>query len=104
MKTTILWSEQARLDLLEIGDFIARDKPQAATKWIGKIFDGIERAAAFPSSGRIVPELARSDIREVVLENYRIVDQLTESRIIILTVFESHRLLDRPVTDSTDNR
>jgi addiction module RelE/StbE family toxin len=103
MKTTILWSERARRDLLEIGDFIARDKPRAAAKWIERIFNAIDRAAAFPTSGRIVPEIDRSDIREFILENYRIVYQLTETRIIILTVFESHRLLDESLTDPADS-
>jgi toxin ParE1/3/4 len=79
MTAAILWSERARLDLLEIGDFIARDKPQAAEGWVGKVLNVIERTAAFPTSGRIVPEIDRSDIREVILDNYRIVYQLGET-------------------------
>ena len=103
MKTTILWSERARLDLLEIGDFIARDKPQAAATWVEKILHAVQRTALFPASGRIVPEIDRSDIREVILENYRIVYQLGETTIIILTVSESHRSLDESLTHPTDN-
>ncbi len=45
MRTTILWSDRARLDLLEIGDFIARDRPQAAAAWVGKILDAAQRTA-----------------------------------------------------------
>jgi plasmid stabilization system protein ParE len=101
MKAAILWSDRARLDLLEIGDFIARDKPQAAERWVAKILNAIERTAAFPASGRIVPEIDRSDIREVILENYRIVYQLGETSITILTVFESHRSLDGTLTYPT---
>ena len=99
MRAAILWSERARRDLLEIGDFIARDKPQAAAAWVGRILDAVQRTALFPTSGRIVPEIDRSDIREVILENYRIVYQLEETGITILTVFESHRLLDEKLTD-----
>lgn len=99
MRSAILWSQRARRDLLEIGDFIARDKPQAAAAWVGKILDAVERTALFPTSGRIVPEIDRSDIREVILENYRIVYQLGETSITVLTVFESHRLLDETLTD-----
>lgn len=102
MRTTILWSERARLDLLEIGDFIARDRPQAAATWVGKILDAAQRTALFTSSGRVVPEIDRSDIREVILDNYRIVYQLGETTIIILTVFESHRSIDETLTDLTD--
>ena len=98
MRAAILWSERARIDLLEIGDFIARDKPQAAETWFGKVFNAIERTAVFPASGRIVPEFGRSDIREVILDNYRIVYQLGETSIIILTVFESHRSLGETLT------
>jgi plasmid stabilization system protein ParE len=102
MKTTILWSERARRDLLEIGDFIARDKPRAAAVRVGKILDAAQRTALFPTSGRIVPEIDRSDIREVILENYRIVYQLSETTIIVLTVFESHRSIDETLTEPTD--
>ena len=99
MTAAILWSERARRDLLEIGDFIARDKPQAAKRWVGKVLNAIERTAAFPTSGRIVPEIDRSDIREVILDNYRIVYQLGETSIIILAVFESHRSLGGTLTN-----
>ena len=102
MKTTILWSERARFDLLEIGDFIARDKPQAAATLVGKIVHAVQRTALFPASGRIMPEIDRSDIREVVFENYRIVYQLSETTVIILTVFESHRSIDETPTEPTD--
>jgi plasmid stabilization system protein ParE len=36
-RTAISWSQRARRDLHDIGDFIARDKPEAAALWIGKI-------------------------------------------------------------------
>ena len=101
MRARILWSERARLDLLEIGDFIAHDKPLAAAKWVAKILDAVERTAAFPSSGRIVPEIDRSDIREIILEHYRIVYQHKKDEIIVLTVFEGHRSLDDSLSDTT---
>jgi hypothetical protein len=40
---------------------------------VGRILDAVQRTALFPTSGRIVPEIDRSDIREVILENYLIV-------------------------------
>ncbi|MGD8441539.1 MAG: type II toxin-antitoxin system RelE/ParE family toxin [Holophagae bacterium] len=99
MRSAIFWSQRARGDLLEIGDFIARDKPKAAEAWVRGILDAVERTALFPTSGRIVPEIDRSDIREIILENYRIVYLLSETSITVLTVFESHRLMDQTVTD-----
>ena len=93
MKATILWSQRARRDLLEIGDFIARDKPEAAERWVGGIVDAIERTALFPTSGRIVPEVDRDDVRDVILDNYRVVYVVGNHQIMVVTVFESHRLL-----------
>jgi plasmid stabilization system protein ParE len=103
MRATILWTRRARRDLLEIGDFIARDKPGAAAKWVGKILNAVERTALFPTSGRIVPEIDRSDIREIVIDNYRIVYQLSEGTIAILTVPESHRLIDEVLSEKPDD-
>jgi plasmid stabilization system protein ParE len=43
--------------------------------------------------GRVVPELANPDIRELLFKKYRIVYRLKANCIEILTVFEGHRLL-----------
>jgi hypothetical protein len=47
-------------------------------------------------------EINRFDIREVILEKYRIVYRLGETTITIHTVFESHGLIDQTLTDPTD--
>jgi plasmid stabilization system protein ParE len=104
MRVEIEWTRRARRDVLEIGDFIARDKPMAAAGWVRRLIDTAERVAIFPLSGRVVPEVDRPDIREVVFENYRIVYHVGVTRIAILTVFESHRLLSGDDLDPTISR
>jgi len=101
MRSQIEWTRRARRDVLEIGDFIARDKPMAAAEWARRLVSAVERAALFASSGRVVPEIDRPEIREVILENYRIVYLVGATRIVILTVFESHRLLRDEDLDPT---
>ena len=56
MRAAILWSERARLDLIEIGDFIARDKPQAAERWVTPAISSISpcRAVTYPWN-RLLP-------------------------------------------------
>jgi len=49
----------------------------------------------FPNKGRIVPELSINQIREILYKNYRIVYLTKKTSIIILTVFEGHKLLDK---------
>ena len=104
MRVEIEWTRRARRDVLEIGDFIARDKPMAAARWARRLMDTAERIALFPSSGRVVPEIDRPEIREVILESYRIVYFVGATRISILTVFESHRLLTEDDLDPTASR
>ncbi len=62
-----------------------------------KLVAAAERAGAAPRAGRRVPELARDDVREVLLRRYRIVYRLGEHHLEILTVFEGHRLFPAEV-------
>ncbi len=85
------WTRRARRDLSEIGRFIARDKPEAARRWVGRLQRKAQEAITAPKVGRRVPELERDDVRELLLRNYRIVYRLREDEIRVLTVFEGHR-------------
>jgi plasmid stabilization system protein ParE len=85
------WTARARRDLDDIGDFIARDDRRAARRWLRKLQEKAEAAAAAPHAGRIVPEVGRDDVREVLLRSYRIVYRLVGDEVHVLTVFEGHR-------------
>jgi plasmid stabilization system protein ParE len=93
----VVWTERARSDLESIADFIARDDPTAAEKWVKKLIDIAGRAAVAPLTGRCVPEFSRDDLREFLLRTYRIVYRVTPQRCEILTVFEGHRRFPRRV-------
>jgi plasmid stabilization system protein ParE len=95
----IFWTDRALTDLEAIGDYIARDNPAAAERWVMKLVATAEQAASAPRAGRRVPELAREDVREVLLRRYRIVYRLGEHRLEILTVFEGHRLFPAEVAE-----
>ena len=69
----VVWTPRARDDLLEIFDFIAQDDRDAAERWVARLVERAELAATMPFGGRVVPELARNDLREVFLRSYRIV-------------------------------
>ena len=96
--TEIVWTARARRDLIEIGDFIARDKPGAASSWVRSLIDAVESAARMPFAGRVVPELGQPDIREIVRRNYRIVYRARERQIVVLTVFDGRRLLENAIS------
>lgn len=91
MKVT--WSERAERDAEEIAQFIGRDSPAAAIDWLEKTFEAVEDLPEFPMLGRIVPEFGIETIRELVRGRYRIVYEVGEGEVTILTVFDGARLL-----------
>ena len=97
------WSDQAQHDLLEIGRYIARDKPDAARRWVERLRQRARAASEVPLAGRKVPEIDREDVREAFLRSYRIVYQILDAEVKILTVFEGHRLLPRWVADELED-
>ena len=96
------WTERARRDLLSIGRYIAQDNPSAARQWVERLRQHARQAAARPLAGRVVPELQRTDIREVFLRTYRIVYRVRKGTIEVLTVFEGHRLFEADTPTDLD--
>jgi toxin ParE1/3/4 len=89
----VIWSRRAREDLAAIFRFIASDDRAAAARWVARLIERGESLAALPRTGRVVPELGRGDLRELVVRTYRIVYRVDGEQVRILTVFEGHRLL-----------
>jgi addiction module RelE/StbE family toxin len=89
----VRWSASAREDLKEIGRYIARDNPRAARRWVEHLRRRARQAGDMPRAGRIVPELERDDIREIIEGNYRIVYLIGRFSVDILAVREGHRRL-----------
>lgn len=90
----VKWTPQALDDIEAIANFIARDSDYYARMCTIKIFEAVDRLELFPGSGRIVPELNRREIREVIWSNYRIIYRIEKELVEILTVHHLARLLD----------
>ena len=80
-------------DLEAIARFIERDSPAYARAVVSRLVAATERLADFPRSGRVVPELGREDIREVLVWQYRIIHRVERERVVILTVVHGKRRL-----------
>ncbi len=89
-----MWTNEALAILRDIKRYIAQNNPDRATLFIRKIIDRTEILITSPQIGRIVPEISRPDIRELIFKNYRIVYRIKNDFIEILTVFEGHRLFN----------
>lgn len=93
----IIWAPLAQRRLQEHIDYIAEENPSAASTWAGDVFERIEKLRDFPESGRPIPSIQGSDIRELVVASRRIIYQFDGSDVVILTVRHSRQ---RPITES----
>ena len=89
----IIWTEPALLDLNEIAEYIALDKPGAASQLVQKIFSKTERLEEFPESGRKPPELKKMRYKEIIVDPCRIFYRTEHDKVYILYVMRSERKL-----------
>ena len=87
----VVWLPLAVQRVTQIAQHIARDRPGAASKWVDAVFAAVTPLAQFPESGRVVPEVGRTEIREVFHGEYRIVYKVEPRRVAVLTVRHGRR-------------
>jgi toxin ParE1/3/4 len=91
----VRWSPLAIDRVVEIGEWIGAERPAAAVRIVDGLFDAAERLKEFPLRGRRVPEFdERTDLREIFVEQYRIVYKVTATHVDILTVRHTLQLMD----------
>lgn len=92
---------QALADLEAACEFMGRDAPRSAEMFAARVFQATDRLADFPLLGRVVPELANTEVRERIVRGYRIIYRLRGDDVQVLTVRHGARLLaDRDLVDS----
>ena len=89
----LIWTEPALNDLDAIADYIALDKPDAARRYVQRIFQAVERLALFPKSGSIPPELPRLPYRQVIVPPCRVLYRIDDQDILIIFVMRSEERL-----------
>jgi addiction module RelE/StbE family toxin len=97
----VTWTDQSLDDLDAIFLFIARDFSEYAKLFAIRVFEATDRLESFPKSGRVVPEIGREDIREIILGNYRIIYRIITEEVEILTVHHGAKPLDINFSNST---
>lgn len=89
----LTWGPSAIRDLDGIAAFIATDSPHYAKLLVQRIVSRVETLAQFPRAGRVVPEYARNDLREFIIDNYRVVYRIRIGDIQVVTVVHGARPL-----------
>ena len=91
------WTAKAIADLEAIREFIGRSSPRYGALVASRLARACTALRRHPASGRVVPELGRFDVRELIRGSYRIVYRLTgapegpDAVAEVLTVFRASR-------------
>jgi toxin ParE1/3/4 len=89
----VIWAEPALSDLDAIADYIALDNPEAAKVLVQNVFRHVGQLADHPKSGSKPQELKGWRYRQIVEPPCRIFYREEGSRVFILHVMRSKRLL-----------
>ena len=93
-KYQVIWTSVAENDLTEIIEYISVESPQSALNVLKKIEKKASSLYTMPERGRIVPELQDQGItqyRELVIPPWRLIYRVSERKIFVLSVIDSHR-------------
>jgi toxin ParE1/3/4 len=80
----VVWTETAAEDLDQVAEFIARDSPRYAAAFVREARDAARSLAVLARRGRIVPEFADENIRELLVRSYRLIYQVSPDVVSII--------------------
>ena len=94
----VIWAPRALRQALAAVDYIAADRPLASQEWLDGLLRRIDLASDMPDQGRVVPEWHEVSVREVFHEPFRVIYEIREGHIEILTLshFRQELSSDRP--------
>ena len=83
---TVEWSPTALAEANRAVDYIAQDRPQAASDWLSTLLERVQQLTAFPESGPNLTEHGRPDLRVIHHSPYRLIYRVDVDRVVILLI------------------
>ena len=95
MARVIIWTSQSLEDIEIIAEYIAKDSIKYAQYQVMSFFSSVEILNQFPRAGKIVPEIKKSEFRQLICGSYRVIYYIkSEKEISILTIYHVKRKLN----------
>jgi toxin ParE1/3/4 len=85
------WTAHAVAQLAAIAEYIGLASPVYAEQVMDRVASRLEQACAFPESGRVVPEVNRPEIRELIEPPYRLIYRVHSEIIEIVSVLHGRQ-------------
>jgi toxin ParE1/3/4 len=96
----VVWTEQARRMLDDAVSYVAQDSHLAAERLLIRALEAASSLDVFSERGRIVPELNQPDVRQLLVQRYRLVYEVTPAEVQILAFVHGARDLTGPRFES----
>ncbi len=80
----VIWTLRARDALDEAAAHVAQDSHEAAVDLVERALDAAESLDTLSERGHIVPELEIPTVREVFIDKYRLLYEVTPSQITVI--------------------
>jgi toxin ParE1/3/4 len=94
-RVEIGFAQSAVDDLSDILSWYASlSVPEVGGRLVAAVVDRVEQLAAFPDSGRVVPEFDTQWLRELELPPFRIVYRRDVTSVTVVRVWRSERLME----------
>jgi addiction module RelE/StbE family toxin len=90
----VSWTPEALRNLDTIGDYLRTVAPDVADRIVVSLVESMDAVMDFPRLGRMVPEFELDDLREVIVDDYRVVYELRGDTAWVVTVL--HGAMDVP--------
>ncbi|MGH9871483.1 MAG: type II toxin-antitoxin system RelE/ParE family toxin [Pyrinomonadaceae bacterium] len=89
----VRWTESALTQLQAIHDYLAQTSPEYALRIVDRLTKRSIQIAAFPFSGRMVPEYEVNEVREVIEVPYRMIYLIVEAtdQLDVLAIIHTSR-------------
>jgi toxin ParE1/3/4 len=87
----LVLTDEAREDLADIGNWVARDNPARAVTFIDEIEAYCLRVAAAPLSYPLLPGYESRKLRRAIYGNYLIIYRIDPSAIVMIRILHGAR-------------
>ena len=91
----VVWTEHAQQMLDEATAYVAQDSQTAAERLLIEALNTAASLDVFSERGRIVAELNQPNVRQLLVQRYRLLYEVTNSEVHILAFVHGARELTR---------
>jgi len=89
----VVWTEPALADLEAIADYIAVENPAAASAFVRRVIEHVDKLQSHPRMGPVPLDLEHSRYRHIVEPPCRVFYRVESDKVFIVHVMRSERLL-----------